>query len=65
MLFIDACHETDAVVRDIDAWIYKIAPGGTLAGDDYGWPSVAQAVASRFTEVNVCPSGCVWWIQVR
>jgi len=63
MLFIDACHDTEAVVRDIDHWLPKIAPGGIVAGDDYGWPSVAQAVAQRFPDAGVSPSGCVWWWQ--
>lgn len=64
MVFIDACHETDAVLRDIDSWVPKLAPGAIVAGDDYGWPSVAQAVALRFADVRVTPSGCVWWTEV-
>jgi len=64
MLFIDACHDTDAVLRDIDAWSAKLAPGAIVAGDDYEWASVAQAVAQRFANVNVSPSGCVWWTEV-
>jgi predicted O-methyltransferase YrrM len=63
MLFIDACHETEAVLRDIDAWRTKLAPGAVIAGDDYGWPSVADAVGQRFTGVNVSPSGCVWYVE--
>lgn len=63
MLFIDASHETDAVLRDIDAWRAKLNPDGIIAGDDYGWPSVAQAVAQRFREIRVSPSGCVWWTR--
>ncbi len=64
MLFIDACHDTDAVLRDIDGWTPKLAPGAIVAGDDYGWPSVAQAVSLRFADVRVTPSGCVWWTEL-
>jgi predicted O-methyltransferase YrrM len=65
MIFIDACHDTDAVLRDIDAWADKLAPGAIVAGDDYGWPSVAEAVTQRFSDVSVSPSGCVWWARAR
>jgi predicted O-methyltransferase YrrM len=64
MLFVDACHETAAVLRDIDHWLPKLAPGALVAGDDYGWPSVASAVAQRFADVRVTPSGCVWWTEL-
>jgi predicted O-methyltransferase YrrM len=64
MLFIDACHETDAVLDDIDGWIPKLAPGAIIAGDDHGWPSVAQAVSQRFADARVTPSGCVWWTEL-
>jgi predicted O-methyltransferase YrrM len=64
MLFVDACHETEAVLSDIDRWLPKLAPGAIVAGDDYGWPTVAQAVAQRFADVRVTPSGCVWWTEL-
>jgi len=62
-VFIDACHDTPAVLRDIDRWTAKVAPGGIVAGDDYGWESVRLAVAQRFPAANVTPSGCVWWTR--
>jgi hypothetical protein len=64
MLFIDGCHESAAVLRDIDRWRLKLAPGAIVAGDDYGWASVAEAVALRFSDVRVTPSGCVWWTEL-
>ncbi len=64
ILFIDACHETDAVLRDVDGWIPKLAPGAIVAGDDHGWPSVAQAVSLRFANARVTPSGCMWWTEL-
>ncbi|MEX3858200.1 class I SAM-dependent methyltransferase [Paraburkholderia sp. BR10923] len=60
-VFIDACHETSAVLLDIDVWRPKLRPGGLICGDDYGWDSVREAVQQRFTRVEVSPSGAVWW----
>jgi hypothetical protein len=59
-LFIDACHDTEAVLADIDAWLPKLAPGAIVGGDDYGWESVRHAVAQRFGEVQVTGTGCIW-----
>ena len=44
---IDARHDYDSVVADIDAWAPKVKPGGWLSGDDYQadwWPGVVPAV---------------------
>jgi hypothetical protein len=60
-LFIDGCHDTPAVLRDIDTWLPKVSPGGIIAGDDYGWDSVRDAVRQRFAKPGVTPSGSVWW----
>ena len=64
MLFIDPCHETNAVLHDIDGWIPKLAPGAIVAGDNFGWPSVAQAVSQRFADAHVTPPGYVWWTEL-
>jgi predicted O-methyltransferase YrrM len=43
--YIDASHEYEDVKADIEAWLPKMKPGGTLAGDDYEfYPGVAKAV---------------------
>lgn len=59
-VFIDGCHDTPAVLADIDVWLPKVRPGGWLTGDDYGWPSVKEAVHQRFNDARGTPSGCVW-----
>ncbi len=46
--FIDGGHSYGAVRRDLDAWLPKIAPGGLIAGDDFAFPGVAQAVRETF-----------------
>lgn len=43
-VFIDASHEYTDVVADIKAWLPKVKPQGILAGDDYNWAGVNQAV---------------------
>ncbi|OHE82723.1 MAG: hypothetical protein A2107_08930 [Verrucomicrobia bacterium GWF2_62_7] len=59
-LFIDGCHETPALLADIDTWLPKIRPAGWIAGDDYGWASVREAVHQRFPNAEATRSGCVW-----
>lgn len=43
-VFIDADHSYEAVKADIAAWTPKIKKLGLLAGHDYEWPGVEQAV---------------------
>lgn len=62
-VFIDGCHETLRVLRDIDSWQTKLSSTGIMAGDDYGWESVRRAIHERFGRVNVMPSGDVWWVS--
>lgn len=35
LVYIDACHQFEAVCEDINAWLPKVKPGGVLAGHDY------------------------------
>jgi len=43
-VLIDANHDYEPVKEDILAWLPKVKPNGILAGDDYPWPGVTQAV---------------------
>lgn len=45
-VYIDACHEYEAVKADIEAYSQKVKHGGILSGHDYGasWPGVVRAV---------------------
>jgi hypothetical protein len=63
-VFIDACHDTLAVLNDISVWIRKIVPGGIICGDDYNWSSVRLAVQQRFPNVIISPCGVVWSTRV-
>lgn len=50
-VFIDALHTYDAVKEDIATWYPKVRPGGLVAGHDWRWEGVGQAVR-EFTEQN-------------
>jgi GR25 family glycosyltransferase involved in LPS biosynthesis len=59
-VFIDGDHSFDGVTKDILAWLPKIKPGGTIAGDDFGeaFPEVMQAVSQNIEDLKVCNT--VW-----
>jgi hypothetical protein len=38
-VYIDACHSSEAIKADIEAWWPKVKKGGILAGHDYQCPS--------------------------
>jgi len=44
VVYIDAAHDYDSVVRDIAAWKSKVKPNGILSGHDYPWDDVKRAV---------------------
>lgn len=35
-VYIDACHEYDYVLQDLELWVPKLVPGGVCALHDYG-----------------------------
>lgn len=34
-VYIDGDHSYEATLADLDAWYFKVKPGGIIAGDDY------------------------------
>ncbi len=52
LVFIDADHQYDAVLRDLTAWWPKIAPGGRIAGHDY-----SSEIDKRFAQPKYGTSG--------
>lgn len=61
-VFIDGCHETTAVLNDIDIWLPKLRRPAIMAGDDYELDSVFAAVNTRFPAVNITKHGRIWWV---
>lgn len=48
-VFLDASHEYEDIMADLEAWYPKVKAGGLFAGHDYhvsraAWPGVAAAV---------------------
>jgi hypothetical protein len=65
-VFLDDDHSTPHVQRELAAWWPKIKPGGVLAGHDFDWPSVRQAVTRWATKTGRPAAGTsqrCWRIQ--
>jgi len=66
-LHIDASHDYENVIADINAWYPKVKPGGMITGDDYLWPGVKKAVNEYFKDKTVITpyydnlGGIVWF----
>ena len=62
-MFIDADHSYTGMIQDIQSWLPKIKSGGYLAGHDYDWPGVLQAVTELLPQAQrFHPSS--WMVQV-
>jgi predicted O-methyltransferase YrrM len=51
LVHIDAAHDHDDVLRDIEMYYDLLTPNGMLIGDDFNWPGVARAVV-HFTDAQ-------------
>jgi predicted O-methyltransferase YrrM len=47
-IYIDGDHSYKSVKQDISLWIGKLKKNGIMAGHDYNWPGVKQAVDEKF-----------------
>jgi hypothetical protein len=65
LIYIDACHEREAALADIKAWMPKVSPGGVISGHDYhpDYLGVIQAVQEIFSgRQNVVEYN--WWVRL-
>lgn len=63
MVFIDASHDKESVMRNITQAMSILRPGGLLCGHDYGgslWPGVTAAVDEMVANVQRGPSS-IWF----
>lgn len=59
VIFIDASHSKEDVLKDIKAWLPKMKPGGMMAGHDYtSWPGVKKAVDQMFKSIDKVQNDC-------
>lgn len=60
-IFIDAAHDYDSVVKDINAWLPKLKSSGVLAGHDYrNAIGVKKAVDEIIGQNNITESEGCW-----
>lgn len=71
-IYIDAAHDLDHVLEDIELWWPLVRPGGVLAGDDFDeeHAGVRMAVLAQTSRWNVIPQlttdynrGPSWFIE--
>jgi hypothetical protein len=63
---IDARHDYESVIADIEAWAPKVADGGWLSGDDhneFSWPGVVAAVRDTLPDATPWSTDQWRWIK--
>lgn len=64
VIYVDASHEYEAVMLDLEAYYPLLKQGGTMIGDDFccNWPGVMRAVNEFAAEhgLHVTVDGVVW-----
>jgi predicted O-methyltransferase YrrM len=67
LVFIDALHDYENVMKDISLWWPRVRSGGILAGHDFNhkWPGVERAVADHFSLVDVAVGFDSVWFVVK
>jgi hypothetical protein len=63
-VFIDASHEYENVKKDIINWYPKVKFGGVIAGHDYTYPDVRQAVDEFFVGKSI-ESPEISWVHYK
>jgi hypothetical protein len=64
-VFIDANHDKAHVTADIQAWLPKIAPGGILAGHDYGEPCGVKEAVDELLGDRISLMGTCWYTFIH
>jgi predicted O-methyltransferase YrrM len=65
VIFIDAGHSYESVIKDIKSWLPKIKNGGIMSGHDYNsWPGVKLAVNEIFNKIDKIDNDC-WFVKIN
>lgn len=57
IIYIDGSHETEDVMKDIEAWYPHLSQNGVMCGDDWARESVKVAVEQMAAKLNVSVKG--------
>lgn len=63
-VFIDADHTYNGCAGDIEAYLPLMKRGGTMAGHDFHWPGVAQAVTEEFGDTVTLGPSSIWSLVI-
>ena len=63
-VFIDAAHDYDNVVADINAWSRKVKVGGFISGHDFVYPPIQDALRDTINPV-VQFNGTACWYKIK
>lgn len=63
MVFIDGDHSYEAVKRDIELWLPRLAPGGLLCGHDITNQPVERAVRETIGKYQTTAPGIIWYAE--
>lgn len=65
MLHIDGNHSTEESLADLERWLPKVKPGGSIWFDDIAWESLKPAVStlSRLCELTATVDGSALFIK--
>jgi len=64
LVFIDASHDYDDVLNDINVWSKIVRPGGAICGHDYTtFPGVKKAVDERFKGKASLLGSSIWMMR--
>jgi len=66
IVYIDASHEYEFVLSDINSWLPKVKKGGIICGDDFtpGWAGVVKAVTEVFEGRINKVGNQQWWVKI-
>lgn len=67
LIYIDAAHDTQSVMKDIYGWYPHLKQGGVMTGDDWHWKTVQIAVreCAETLKKKVCYEDNFWWYEER
>jgi predicted O-methyltransferase YrrM len=63
VVYLDAAHEEQEVLLDLELYWPLVRRGGAMFGHDYNWPGVKKAVDSYFGRRNLELEETYWLVR--